>query len=447
SAETQVLAADPAGRELLGAWAREQVATLGPAAWGRALFDEDTHEQMHLTAETGLPTFHMGPLPDLLLRERIEDTSAASLARFNVRWVIGLNRSPAIGNPDTEVVLGSYHIRTLDTWDGKFARLEKGTGEVKVLRLDAEAVEIEVTGTTAPVLVALGTGFYPRWRATHASGADEPVHALPTIPGGKLHVVSAWVAPGKTTFTVDAPLPSDHDGLVLSILALAFALAAIIVWRIPRLRTRLLRRVVTLRARIPVAPIARFGVPLVILALVLRATLDWQGPAKDLGVGSGLRPLATVEARVPDGEWQDCGYSRVMGEYRCPGLVTVYDATANLLNDAPPSWPFVTPAIVASPDDSCEVRIYVRARLDGTYWAAATGVTDLAIDGEPQRQIGGHEELTYEGHADRSVGLRTSLLAGYNYSFVFVRADTLVPDRPFLAPPPLEAPAAIRAIR
>ncbi len=69
-------------------------------------------------------------------------------------------------------------------------------------RLDDEAVEIEVVAE-GPVLVALGTGYYPRWRARHASGVEERVYALPSRPGSSLHVVSAWVAPGRTTFTVD----------------------------------------------------------------------------------------------------------------------------------------------------------------------------------------------------------------------------------------------------
>src|SRR5687767_2149980 len=97
--------------------------------------------------------------PDLLLRERIEDTSPASLARFNVRWVIGVGQSPSLGDPATERVFGSYHVRELAGWDGKFARIERGGGEVAVTRLDDRAVEVEVTGTTEPALVALGTGF------------------------------------------------------------------------------------------------------------------------------------------------------------------------------------------------------------------------------------------------------------------------------------------------
>ena len=82
----------------------------------------------------------MSPQPDMLLRERIEDTTDASLARFNVRWVIGLGRSPMRGDPATEIQLGWYHIREVAAWDGKFARIERGTGEVTVTRLDDRGV-------------------------------------------------------------------------------------------------------------------------------------------------------------------------------------------------------------------------------------------------------------------------------------------------------------------
>ena len=114
----------------LVAWAKQQMRSQAPESFGRALFEEDTHEEMHLTAETGLPTFHMGPIPDMLLRERIEDTSEASLARFNVRWVVGVGKSPTLGdeNPDSEVELGTYHVRTLGAWDGKFLRASRRAG-------------------------------------------------------------------------------------------------------------------------------------------------------------------------------------------------------------------------------------------------------------------------------------------------------------------------------
>src|SRR5262249_37302243 len=146
-----------------------------------------------------------------------------------------------------------------------------------------EAVEIEVTAD-APVLVALGTGFYPRWRARHASGVDEPVYAYPATRNGSVHVVAAWVRPGHTTFTADGPLPSDHNGRLLSLAAALFAIATIVAWRRPRWRIRILRRVAAVRAQLPrfVRSAARVAVPLAILVLATRSCIQASRPALDL---------------------------------------------------------------------------------------------------------------------------------------------------------------------
>src|SRR6185369_2266230 len=210
--------------------------------------------------------------PDLLLRERIEDTSDASLRRFNVRWAIGVDRSPELGDPATEKVLGSYHIREIAAWDGKFARIERGTGEVTVTRLDDRGVEVDVTGTTEPVLVALGTGYYPRWRARHASGAAEPVYAYPTVRGGLLHVVAAWLATGHTTFTIDGPLPSDGDGRGLSLVAALVAAACVAIFGRRAWRWRALHWFAHRRSgwRIAGELAVRGGVPLALAVLAMR---------------------------------------------------------------------------------------------------------------------------------------------------------------------------------
>ncbi|MCX5742717.1 MAG: hypothetical protein NT062_09495 [Proteobacteria bacterium] len=453
-AETRVIAPDPAGRDELVAWARGEVAHLTPGAWARALFEQDTHEQMHLTAITGMPTFHLGPIPDMLLRERIENTSPEALARFDVRWVVALGDSPTLGDPATERVFGTYHVREIAGWDGKFARIEQGEpgAQVVTTRLDSGAVEIDVTGTTAPVLVALGTGFYPRWRATHASGADEPVYARPSTQGATLHVVSAWVAPGHTTFTCDGPLPSDHDGRAISVLALLAGLGGIGVWTRRRWRGRVLRRIARARRSPTALRLAafatRYGAAIVIVLVAGRAVLQCTAPARDLGVGSGLRPIATVEARrAIGGDWTRCGYSRLLGEYRCPGLVTIADATATTINDAAPSWPFVTPAIVASPEAACEVRITTTARLAGRYLASVSrGTAQVTAFGDSPDLVTRSTPLHYTDAGDRVVTITSTVTDG-NWSFAFVRADTIIPDRPFLIAPPPIAPAAIRAIR
>ncbi|MCW5806584.1 MAG: hypothetical protein KIT31_29745 [Deltaproteobacteria bacterium] len=447
--ETQWLAADRAGRDELTAWARARAAELGPGAWARAMFESETHEHFHLTALTGLPTFHMIWQPDLLLRERIEDTGPSSLRRFNVRWVIAADRSPSIGNPDTELRLGNFRIREVSAWDGQFARIESATGPatVRTTRLDDEAVEIEVVAD-APVLVALGTGHYPRWRATHASGADEPVYALPATPQGSLSVVAAWVAPGKTTFTVDGPLPSDGAGRIPALLGLASAIAIAAVWSGRRRRVRVLRRMAALRAWVPaIAPLAlRAGVPLLIAVLFVRGCVEANGPAKALLLGSGVRATATVEARAGDGPWVECAYTRIGGTYACAGILTASDGMMGLLNDATPSWAFNTPGIQVSPERTdAEVRIrFDGVRLSGTYWTATSGGgAELRAGVEPVRHIDRNRIAYSDGRRDIEVTARVPAA----WQFTFVRQDTLMTPRAHLAPPPPAAPPAIRAIR
>jgi hypothetical protein len=449
SNEARVYAPDPFGRGVLERWAAERAQDIAPGAWARALFEEDTHEHFHLTAETGLPTFHMAPQPDLLLRERIEDTSAESLQRFNVRWVIAIDRSPNLGDPDTEQVFGSYHVRELAGWDGKFARIERGAGEVRVTRLDDRAVVVEVTGTDEPVLVALGTGFYPRWQARHAGGAAEPVYAYPTIPGGQLHVVAAWLAPGVTTFTCDGPLPSDRDGFAISCAALLAVVAIAAIWRRRAWRLRALRRIARGRRRWPAAGrlAIRIGVPAGLAILAVRGCRDAARDTRALELGTGLRATATVEARkLGDEAWQTCDYSRLTGGYDCDGLVVASDSTASLVNDAAPSWPFVTPAITASAyTTGIEMRVRLRARLAGVYEAAVNdGSVALAVDGEPTRTLA-RARLRYDDRGERTVELRARVPMT-TWAFTMVGADTLVPDRPFLAAPPDAPPDAVRAI-
>jgi hypothetical protein len=362
---TQAFAPDPAGRGALVAWAKEQSIT--PDHWARALFEQTTHEQLHLTAETGMPTLHMGALPDLLLAQRMIDASPKSLRRFNIRWVVGVDKSPSLGDPATEVVLGNFHVREVAGWDGKFARVEQGRGDVIVHRLDDRAVEVEVIGNER-VLVVLGTGYYPRWRTSR--GKVEPYRQ------GRVELVSAWLEPGRTTFTCDGPLPSDGDGRLLAIGAALIAIGAVVLWT--RRRVWILRRIARVRLRVPLALIA----PAVILLLVARGCTDELRPARALLIGTGVRPVATVEARLPTGGWVTCDYSALRGEYDCDGLATATDTTANLVNDAPPSWPFIAPAVTVSAYiPGVEVRIRRTLHLGGHYWAAASHPSTLVLDG------------------------------------------------------------------
>jgi hypothetical protein len=434
--ESRVIADDAPGRRALVMWAADRMREQRPDAFARAMFETETHVPFQLTAQTGLPALEMGPQPDLLLRERIEDTSPASLRRFNIRWVIGEGSSPSLGDPLTEREIGSFHVREIKEWDGQFVRIEHGTGTVKTLALDDRHVAIEVTATE-PVLVALGTGYYPRWRATHASGADEPVYALPSTGGAKLHVVSAWVKPGKTTFTVDGPLPSDGKGRLWSILALLLAVAAIVAWRVRRVRVRILRRVARLHARMPAyAPLAaRVGVPLVVAVLLAKGCADTSGPIKAVELGSGVRASdARVQARFTDGDWRDCSYSRITAIYTCDGLLQAYDGMTALLNDARPSWGFNTPGIVAfALSEDVEMRVRVHGTLDGTYWMAASGTATLAVSGESPRDAE-RAILVYGGHEERTIEVRAAI-PRTPWHFTMVREDTILPERHFPTPP------------
>ena len=317
-----------------------------------------------------------------------------------------------------------------------------------MLKLDDRAVEIEVVATE-PVLVALGTGYYPRWRARHASGTWQPVYAQPATPDGRLHVVAAWVAPGKTTFTVDGPLPSDGKGRLVAILALLAALAGIVVWRVTRWRIRALRRLARWRTQLPVVGevAARVGIPLVILVLLVRGCLDEGRPVKALMLGSGVRSTATVEARLIGGAWQPCDYQRLQGAHVCEGLLVAYDGMTNLLNDAPPSWAFSTPGILATADvPGVEMRIRLHERVSGTYWTAVhDGSVALEVSGEPSQSYD-RTILAYADEGERPIEIRAQIPTTFWY-FTFVREDTLVPDRAHLVTPPLTAPPELRAIR
>jgi hypothetical protein len=449
SSEARAYPPDYSGRQQLTRWARIQASTITPGTWSRAVFETDTHEHMHLTAETGLPTFHNSWLPDLLLRERIEDLSEESLRRFNVRWIIASDKEPTFGNAATEIKLGTFRIREVPGWDGQFARIERGTGQVKTLRLDDRAVEIEVTGTE-PVLVALGTGYYPRWRAMHANGTAEPVFALPSKEGAKLHVVSAWVAPGKTTFTCDGPLPSDHNGRWISIFAALAAVAGIVIWHRRKLRIPLLRRIARLRTRAPrIAQLAvRYGIPAACIVLLARGCLESRQITRSLELGSGIRATATVEGRNgEDSAWETCDYARLDGGFSCAGILEAHDVMTTLLNDAMPSWAFNTPGFAATGDTGdAEIRVKLKAHLDGTYWVATSGTATISIEGQEDVSVT-RKILVYADEGEREITIRATLPVDETFSFTFVREDTLLPERPYLDGPPVVAPPEVRAIR
>jgi hypothetical protein len=472
--------ADDRGQAALQAWAAAAAAANRPDAYGRVLFDlGDVHYGFHLTAETGLPSFHMGAIPNLLLRERIEDTSPESLRRFDVRWVVIADDSEstprtdgaeliswenpdanstaatlALGDPATEQKFGRYVVREVPGWDGKLARVERGpeSAVATVTALGKEHVEVEVTGTDQPVLVALGLGFYPRWRAHAADGRALPVYALPSIEGGELRVLAAWVRPGKTVFTCDGALPSDGKGRGIAGLAAAAAIAILVMWSRRRWRVRALRRMARvlawIRARRRV--LAGGAAAIVALALPLAGAMKACGTTRELEVGLGLRGVATVSARRnADAGWEECGYTRLSGQYECAGVAVVSDVVAGVLNDAQPAWNFPTPAIelASLSGGSVDVRVVLDASFDGTYWVGARGgPVSLGLDSEPPVEVRRQRELSLAGRGRTSVHLEATVDPS-GTRLAFVRKDVVEPERPFLVTPPDAPPPAVTAAR
>ena len=437
----------PEGQAELTAWAQQQMRELGPGRYARAIFEDGAaFQHLHVTAETGLPSFHMGPLPDLLLRERIEDRSPASLRRFNVRWIVESDKSPSMGDPATEQRLGSYRIRELREWDGQFARIERGGGDLRTLELADERIRVELTNTSAPALVALGMGFYPRWRATDASGKPIKVYAYPSIPGGKLHVVAAWIPPGVTTFTVDGALPSDGKGRGLAGLALLAACATVVVWSRARWRDRVLRLVARTRRRIArrIDVLRIAAVAIISMGLVVWGVAARDKPMRALELGSGMRGYATVRAWKPGSKPEKCDYHRLEGRYRCAGLASFFDTTDTVLNDEQPLWPYTTPVIrmAAEPGQVVEYSIRIRVRLAGTYWIGSTGHHARVEVGDlPPFETTTQHAITLP---DAGTSIRISGYApASGMSLAFVREDTLRPPRAFLAPPPEQPPPSL----
>jgi len=181
--------------------------------------------------------------------------------------------------------------------------------------------------------------------------------------------------------------------------------------------------------------LVRVGVPLATLALVARGCAEQVGPARALRVGSGARAVAVVEARRDAGPWQRCGYAAVTGEYVCEGLATVYDATANILNDAPPSWGFITPAVIVRAQAAgVEVRVSRRLRLEGTYWASAgRDEALLSLDGGPPEEVRTHHVVrVLDG--THLVQLTAAVPTTGKLKLAFVARDSLVPRRPKVVP-------------
>lgn len=434
---------DADGFRALIAWAKARAHEERPDAFARLLSTdrERFYSVCHVEAVTGLPAVWPGSVPAVFLRERIEDTSPASLARFDVRWVVEHGASPPIGDPATERHFGSYVVRDVPGWDGRFARIERGHGDVVVTRLEDELVEVELRNTTEPALVALGMGYYPRWRAVHDARGELSTYAYPATPGGSLHVLAAWLPPGRTVFRPNGALPSDTGGRALSLGALLLGLAGITVWSRAGLRQAALRAMARGKRalRRHLWQVLR-GLGLVGVAVLLLA--GWwfaRAPAGALIAGTGLVPLARVEERH-GGEFVPCPYSLLEGRYRCPSGAGVVDTAASLVNDAPPSTPLVTPAVrLEARGSATELRASWHARLGGEYWGKTNGprvslrvgtAAPVALDG---RQV----TLSWAPASSPATAVLTATLGAQESVEVTVAKRTrLEPDRGYPEPPP-----------
>ncbi len=437
---------DSDGLRALSNWAAQEQQSTTPDRYARLLHEEDSgrsYAVYHVNALSGLPTLWVGPVSCLFLRERIEDSSAESLSRFNVRWVVRRDRPPSLGDPGTQRRFGRYFVRELSSWDGHFARIERGHGQVRLLRLDDERVEVELTGTSEPALVALGMGYYPRWEAHHAGAGTLPTYALPATAGGKLRIVAAWLPPGRSTFSPTAALPSDGRGRWLSLGSAVTMLAMIGVWGRRASRRRALRALSRsrrwlrrLRSR-GLATVAGTVAAFALLLLGLRGSRD---DAAAIQVGNGLFAGAQVEELRSSGHVRTCQYSPLHGAFRCPGPVLVQDSMANLLNDAPPSPAFAVPAIVVSTTNrAARVRVVVQARLAGEYWAVTNGRSvQLQVSGRaPERITRVQSSLVYrDTGGPREVVLDLTVPAQQRLEVALVRRNRIDPDRGYALPPP-----------
>jgi hypothetical protein len=428
--------------ERLIAWAKVEAGKVQPGAYAR-LLDQDPrrfYEVYHLNAESRLPALWFGSASAIFLRERIEDLSPESLARFNVRWIMQRGAPPAIGDASKQLQFGSYYLREVPGWDGRFARIERGGGSVMVTRLDNDQVDVELRGTDQPALVALGTGYYPRWQAWHAERAL-PVYAHPTIPGGKLRVPAAWIPPGRTSFRPTGSLPSDGSGTPVSVLALVAALGVVVLEKRASLRRRALRyaaraRTWLTRHRFMLGAAAALAVSVVLLVTSISAKLR-AAPAMKLG--NGLLAAARVSARATGGDFRECEYSPLRGGFRCRGAVSVKDTLGSLLNDAPPSTAFAVPVVRFEPGRTeSEVRVRLRTRLTGEYWAATNGPPVIVtVEGrEPVSIDHQQRELSYPaGTGTLDVTIQVKLSAGSPVELAFVRRNRLDPERNYPSAP------------
>ena len=445
--EARVLAPDASSREELITWARTEMAKIPAGKMARALVDaDDQHYEFNLVADAGMPVVHLGAIPNLLLRNRINDSSDASLQRFNIRWVIARGRAPSAGDPATERAVGRYRIRDVARWDGEMARVSDQAAaagaRVRTLAVHDNGVDVEVTAattgtdgtagaTTVPVLVILGTGYYPRWQVVDASGKRTKTIEVPAVEGGRAGVVAAWLSPGIAHFTVDGSLRSDRAGWPVAGLSLVGIVIGVVMWR-TRLRWWLLFKYVRTRNALATRPalLHMLGAGTLTLLLVGIGLRDWVRAEPALLVGTGVRASANVTARVGDGPWHTCGYRPALGQYACADIVTVNDGVTALLYDDAASWRYPTPGIrIMAQQYGITVRVEMQRHIHGRYWGAATDNRGNMRVGDQTFVLNHQFAAEFSNSDDVPVTVEITDPPLDGWFMTFVREDALAPAR------------------
>lgn len=436
--EARMLAPDASSREELITWARTEMAKIPVGKMARVLVDaDDQHYEFNLVADAGMPVVHLGAIPNLLLRNRINDSSDASLQRFNIRWVIARGKAPSAGDPATERAVGRYRIRDVAGWDGDMARVTEEAAaagaRVRTLAVHDNGVDVDVTAgaADAPVLVILGTGYYPRWQVVDSSGRRTNTIEVPAVIGGRAGVVAAWLPPGLAHFTVDGSLRSDRAGWPFAGLSLFGIIAGLVVWR-TRWRWRLLHKYVRARNAVAARPalLHTLGASTLTLLLVGIGLRDCVRAEPALLVGTGVRASATVTARVGDGSWQTCGYRPALGQYECADIVTVNDGVTALLYDDAASWRYPTPGIrIMAQQYGITVRVEMQRRIHGRYWGAATDDRGTIRVGDQAFVLDHQFAAEFPNSDDVTVTVEITDPPLDGWFMTLVREDALAPAR------------------
>lgn len=435
----------PLARGELTDWARQAHATTPPGQMARALIDfGDEHYQFHLVAETGLPVSQRPPIPDLMLRNRLDEFSPAALRHFNVRWVVQwAHAEPLVEELGAPLFFGPFAVRTFLPWEGEMVRVRAPLDRdprVVTQRIADEAIDIEVTGGTALVSVAMG--YYPRWRAVRSDGAIVPAEPLPAYANALVDTLGFRLSPGRWRLAPNGALPSDRAGWPLAAVAilviLSYALSAgwpqgarrLARWYVARHRTlrAMLARAIAPgegRNKTMMAVVAGGALALLLAVLGYRSG---QRPVDAVAVTTGAAQRATVAYQLGGDGWHNCTWRTVARRYDCDDFAQVYDTLTALLRDDDGSWPLVAPAITVVPRVAgVRIRVQAHRHLAGNYWLGATAVGGSVQIADETLTLGSQQAIAI---ADAAYGITlvSPVLGTHAWHVTMVRAETLAPS-------------------